>query len=186
MEIFEYVMVMVSIILGLGVTQILRGLSKIARGEHPSSIVTIWAALLFALHLQVWWALWDLHQVEQWTQVYFFFVVAIPCSLFAMAELLLPMGSAPKTDWQKHFLSVRVWYFRLFLFFIVMATLETWVFLDTPLTHPYRIAQVAQIAIVLVGLNTTNVLVHRWLPVISLVMLLAGQALFRLLPGLSS
>ena len=98
LEIFEYVMVMVSIILGLGVTQILRGLSKIARGEHPSSIVTTWAALLFTLHLQVWWALWDLHQVAQWTQVYFFFVVAIPCSLFAMTELLLPMGSVPETD----------------------------------------------------------------------------------------
>ncbi len=39
MEIFEYLMVMVAIILGLGVTQILRGLSKIARSEHPSAIV---------------------------------------------------------------------------------------------------------------------------------------------------
>ncbi len=49
MEIFEYVMVMVSIILGLGVTQILRGLSTVARGEHPSSIVTTWAELLLPL-----------------------------------------------------------------------------------------------------------------------------------------
>ncbi len=101
-----------------------------------------------------------------------------------MAELLLPMGSAPETAWQEHFLSVRVWFFRLFLFFIVMATLETWVFLDTPLTHPYRIAQVAQIAIALVGLKTTSLMVHRWLPVISIVILLGSQVVFRLLPGL--
>jgi hypothetical protein len=186
MEIFEYLMVMVSIILGLGVTQILRGLSKLARGERPSSIVTTWAALLFTLHLQVWWALWDLHQVEQWTQVYFFFVVAIPCSLFAMAELLLPMGSAPETDWRAHFFSIRVWFFRLYLLFLVMATLETWVFLDTPLTHPYRIMQLLQLALALVGLNTTNLRTHHWLPAISIVMLLVGQVLFRLLPGLGS
>ncbi len=185
MEIFEYLMVMVAIILGLGVTQILRGLSKIARSEHPSAIVAAWAALLFILHVQVWWAFWDLGQVEQWTQIYFFLLIAIPCSLFAMTELLLPMGSAPETNWQAHFFSIRVWYFRLFLLFVVLATLETWVFLDTPLTHPYRIAQLFQMALVLVGLSTTNLRTHRWLPAISIVALLGSQMMFRLLPGLS-
>jgi len=38
MEIFEYLMVMVAIILGLGVTQILRGLSKIARVVNMFSL----------------------------------------------------------------------------------------------------------------------------------------------------
>ena len=186
MEIFEYLMVMVAIILGLGVTQVLRGLSKIVRSEHPSSIVATWATLLFILHVQLWWAFWDLGQVEQWTQAYFILLIAIPCSLFAMTELLLPMGSAPETDWQAHFFSIRVWYFRLFLIFVVLATLNTWVFLDTPLTHPYRIMQLAQMALALVGLNTTNLRMHRWLPVVSIAMLLVGQMLFRLLPGLGS
>ncbi len=184
MDIFEYLMVMVAIILGLGVTQILRGLSKLARSEYPSSIVTTWAAMLFILHIQLWWAFWDLGQVEQWTQAYFILLIVIPCCLFAMTELLLPMGIGPETDWQAHFLSVRVWYFRLFLFFVVLATFNTWVFLDTPLTHPYRIMQLFQMALVLVGLNTTNLRTHRWLPAISIVSLLVGQAMFRLLPGL--
>ena len=42
MEIFEYLMVMVAIILGIGVTQALRGLSKIACGSKPFVAVTIW------------------------------------------------------------------------------------------------------------------------------------------------
>ena len=186
MDIFEYLMVMVAIILGLGVTQILRGLSKIARSEQPSSIVATWATLLFILHVQLWWAFWDLGQVEQWTQAYFILLIAIPCSLFAMTELLLPMGIAPETDWQAHFFSVRVWYFRLFLFFVVLATLNTWVFLDTPLTHPYRFMQLLQMGLALVGLNTTSLRTHRWLPALSIVALLVGQAMFRLLPGLGS
>ena len=186
MDIFEYLMVMVAIILGLGVTQILRGLSKIARSEYPSSIVTTWAALLFILHVQLWWAFWDLGQVEQWTQAYFILLIAIPCGLFAMTELLLPMGSTPETDWQAHFFSIRVWYFRLFLLFVVLATLNSWVFLDTPLTHPYRIAQVLQMALALVALRTTNLRTHRWLPAISIVTLLGSQVMFRLLPGLGS
>lgn len=185
MEIFEYLMVMVAIILGLGVTQILRGLSKIARSEHPSAIVATWATLLFILHVQVWWAFWDLGQVEQWTQLNFFLLIAIPCSLFAMTELLLPMGSAPETNWQAHFFSIRVWFFRLFLLFVVLATLNSWIFLDTPLTHPYRIAQVFQMALALAGLSTTNLRTHRWLPAISIVALLVSQVIFRLLPRLS-
>jgi len=148
--------------------------------------VSTWATLLFILHVQLWWAFWDLGQVEQWTQVYFILLIVIPCAIFAMTELLLPMGSSPETDWQAHFFSIRVWYFRLFLFFIVIATLNTWVFLDTPLTHPYRIAQLLQMALALVGLYSTNLRTHRWLPAISIVALLGGQVMFRLLPGLSS
>jgi hypothetical protein len=34
MDFFEYLMVMVSIVLGLGTTQLLRGLGKIVRGER--------------------------------------------------------------------------------------------------------------------------------------------------------
>ncbi len=61
-------MVMVSIVLGLGVTQALRGFSKIARSSSTFLPLTIWATTLFYLHIQVWWALWDLTAVGTWNQ----------------------------------------------------------------------------------------------------------------------
>ncbi len=84
-------MVMVSIVLGLGVTQALRGFSKIARSSTGFLPLTIWATTLFYLHIQVWWALWDLTAVETWNQLYFSLIILVPCSLFGATELLLPL-----------------------------------------------------------------------------------------------
>ena len=88
MTIFEYVMVIISIILGLGIAQLLRGFSKIARSETRDHGLTLWAVLLFVLHLQVWWALWDVRETADWTQFKFYFIVLIPCTL-----LYLPAAS---------------------------------------------------------------------------------------------
>jgi hypothetical protein len=184
MEIFEYLMVMVSIILGLGVTQTLRGLSKIARSPKTYLPVTIWAITLFYLHIQVWWSLWDTVAVVSWTQPFFYLLVAIPCSLFGATELLLPMGNSPDTNWESHFFGVRKWYIGAFCVFAALATLETYVFLGTPLSHPYRINQAIIITAAAAGFFTENRTVHVWTSATVLGSLLIGQALFRLTPGL--
>lgn len=176
---------MVSIMLGLGVTQALRGFSKIAQSSRTFLPLTMWTAVLFYLYLQVWWALWDLNTVDVWNQFYFYLLVAIPCSLFAATELLLPLASSAKTDWQSHFFSVQKWFFGALFVFSVLATLETYVFLDVSLTHPYRLVQVPLAAIVVVGFFAKSAKTHIWLSVIYLCGLLIGQAVFRFLPGLS-
>ncbi len=47
MDHFEYLMVMVSIILGLGTTQTLRGLSKMARSPTRFLPATLWVIGLY-------------------------------------------------------------------------------------------------------------------------------------------
>ena len=147
-------------------------------------IVVVWALLLFLLHLQVWWGFWDLNQVKLWTQFYFVFVALIPCALFGMTELLMPLAAKPDTRWEDHFLSVRLWFFRLFLFFIVVATLETWLILEVPLAHPYRGFQAFMFGLGALGLLTTNLRAHRWIVVAIIVCMIFAQVAFRLLPGL--
>jgi hypothetical protein len=97
MSIFEYLMVMVSIILGLSITQVLRGLSKIARSSQRSGVVATYGVFLFALHVQVWWALWDLSAVPEWNFVFFLMLISIPSVLFAASELLFPMATTAET-----------------------------------------------------------------------------------------
>ena len=184
MTIFEYLMVLVSIILGLGMTQALRGLSKIARSDAPYLAVTLWAALLVYLYVQVWWALWDLHAVESWNQGYFTLIVLIPCSMFAATELLVPMGTTPDTDWRTHYFKVRRWFFAILIVFTLIATFESRVLLDVPLTHPYRINQLAMLVLQIIGFTNANPRIQPWIPGLSIFCLVTGQSLFRLLPGL--
>jgi hypothetical protein len=101
-----------------------------------------------------------------------------------MTELLMPMAIKPDTRWEDHFLSIRLWFFRLFLFFIVVATLETWLILKVPLTHPYRGFQTFMFGLGALGLLTTNLRAHRWIVVAIIVCMIFAQVTFRLLPGL--
>jgi hypothetical protein len=171
--------------LGLGATQTLRGFSKIAQSSRTFLPLTMWAAVIFYLYLQVWWALWDLHAVGTWNQIYFYLLVSIPCSLFAATELLLPLASSANTDWRSHFFSVQKWFFGVLFVFSVLGILETYVFLNVSLTHPYRVVQVALTALVVIGFFVKNAKTHVWLSVIYFCGLLFGQVLFRFLPGLS-
>ena len=115
----------------------------------------------------------------------FFMLAAIPCTLFAATELLLPLASSAGTDWQSHLFSVRNWFFGVLFVFSVIATLETYVFLNVSLTHPYRVMQVALAGVVVTGFFVNNARTHVWLSVINFCGLLVGQVLFRFLPGLS-
>ena len=136
---FEYLMVMVSIILGLGATQALRGLSKLARSHRPFLPVALWGATLFYLNIQVWWGYWDMADVAAWTQPTYYIIVLLPCALFAAIELLMPIGAGAETDWEKHYFSIRPWFFGVLITFQTVATLASYIISDVPLTHPYRI-----------------------------------------------
>lgn len=182
---FEYLMVMVSIILGLGATQALRGLSKLAQSAQPFAPVALWSITLFYLHIQVWWGYWDMASVTDWTQLTYYLIVFLPCALFAAIELLVPIGAGAQTNWREHFFSVRYWFFGTVITFQAMATASSYVIADVPLTHPYRIVQVAVMLIAVSGLFTTSARAHVWISAVYIVVMLTGQVLFRLNPGLS-
>jgi len=184
MTMFEYLMVLVAIVLGLSLTQVLRGMSKLARSDSAYITVTLWAIVLFYLHVQAWWALWDLNSTANWNQAYFTYIVLIPCAMFGATELLLPMGTTPETNWREHFFSVRRWFFVMMIVVMLLATMLTWVFADTPLTHPYRINQAFVISTFIIGFVSSRPQIQVWLPVAALGGILFGQLLFRFLPGL--
>ena len=152
MTIFEYLMVMVSIILGLSITQVLRGLSKIARSPRRSVAATLYGVFLFALHVQTWWALWDLSVVPEWNFLLFILLISIPSILFATTETLFPMATTAETDWNAHYEAVRKLFLSVLALWTTLALLETRIFLGTPLTHPYRIVQVSILSLIVAGI----------------------------------
>ena len=184
MSIFEYLMVMVSIILGLSITQVLRGLSKIARSRERSTVVTVYGIFLFALHVQVWWALWDLSVVPEWNFLFFLLLISLPSVLFATTELLFPMATTAETNWKAHYESVRKWFLSVLAFWSFLALVETRIFIGIPFTHPYRIIQVSILSLMIAGIFLPGKRAQNWIAGAVLFLLVAGQLVFRLLPGL--
>lgn len=92
---FEYVTVLISIILGLGITQILTGIADLI---HKSERVTvywphlIWILFVLLLHIQEWWILYELKGYQPWRLPTFLFVIAYPINLFVLARMLFPFA----------------------------------------------------------------------------------------------
>lgn len=117
---FEYVSVLISIVLGLGITQIVSGVADIV---HQWSKVKLywphlmWIAFVFFLHIQEWWVLYELRTLDEWKLPTFLFIILYPINLFILARILFPSaGANAGTDFKK-------FYFENFRKFFVWAVI---------------------------------------------------------------
>ena|SRR6185369_3123451 len=134
---FEYVSVFISIILGLGVTQILTGIADLVHQNERVKIYwphLIWILLVLILHVQEWWVTFELRNMEKWRLPVFLFVLLYPVTLFILARLLFPFGLNEGT------IDLREFYFqnyrRIFLFGSLLALLSI---IDNLLLRNYAI-----------------------------------------------
>src|SRR5262245_33189052 len=97
MDPFSYLTVLISIILGLGITHLLGGLGRVlqARGHVRSYWPSIaWVVLLLVIHVQTWWALFGLRSFQHWSFLAFVVVLLQPIVLYLLAALVVPSESA--------------------------------------------------------------------------------------------
>ncbi len=93
---FEFVTVLISIILGLGITQIMSGIADLIHQWERVRLYWphfLWIILVFILHVQEWWLLYQLKDIEVWRLPMFLFQVLYPIALFILARILFPMAS---------------------------------------------------------------------------------------------
>jgi len=53
----------------------------------------LWIVLVFILHVQEWWLIYQLKDIEVWRLPAFLFQVLYPISLFILARILFPMST---------------------------------------------------------------------------------------------
>ena len=98
MSLFEFLMIMISIIIGLGISEILTGIARFVRCRASARgywVHWLLVALVFVALLQQWWESWDLVDVGS---ISFGLVLALlfpSVMLFLIAHLLYPR---PATD----------------------------------------------------------------------------------------
>lgn len=93
MSIFEFLMVLVSIIIGLGVAEILRGVARQIRNRDsvsPYWVHSVLVIFVFIALLQQWWEIWGLQRYQDWTFLGLLMMLSGPVGLFLIAYLLFP------------------------------------------------------------------------------------------------
>jgi hypothetical protein len=93
MSLFEFLMVLVSIIIGLGIAEILAGVARQIRCR--GSIRGYWVhsvlvGAIFVALLQQWWEIWGLRVVPEWSFGGLAMMLSGPVGLFLIAHLLFP------------------------------------------------------------------------------------------------
>ncbi|QNE32680.1 hypothetical protein F1C10_12565 [Sphingomonas sp. NBWT7] len=93
MDAFSYLSVLLSIILGLAITQVLqgvRGLLLSRRHVRPYPPVLLWAGTILLMAVQMWWASFGLADHAEWTFAEFGIVLVQTTLLYMLAALVLP------------------------------------------------------------------------------------------------
>ena len=125
MTAFSYLIVLVSIILGLGITRLLTGLGQqIEFRDQIESYwpATTWAVVLLLVHVQTWWTLFGLREQETWTFLMFLVVLLQPVTLYLLAALILPTTRVGvPVDLRTHYFAQTRWFFGLFALLLVVS-----------------------------------------------------------------
>lgn len=129
MDAFSYLSVLLSIILGLSITQILKGFRGLmlarmhVRSYWPS---VSWAILLLIIDVQAWWAMYELRNYRDWTFLAFAIVLAQTIPLYLLAGLVLPdIRAEAANDLRTHYYDNHRWFFALAALLCVISISKT-------------------------------------------------------------
>jgi hypothetical protein len=122
---FNYLAVLISIILGLGITQLLGGLGRLLQDRERLRMYwppVVWVGVLLLLHVQTWWALFGLRSLRSWTFIVFLIVLLQPVVLFLLTALVLPgERTDAERDLRANYYSQSRWFFGLAVVLLVVS-----------------------------------------------------------------
>jgi len=180
MDAFDYLAVLISIILGLGITQLLIGVGRWIEQRHALrafSPAMIWAGILLLVHVQTWWSMFGLRFVPEWTFVQFTIVLLQPIVLFLLATIVLPSERAPVLDLRANYLGQRRWFFGLLGFLLVVSVVKD-LLVTGSLPSGLNLAfHIGFLVVAIAALSTEREGAHRTISAVAAIAMLAYVAL---------
>jgi len=129
-EVFNYLSVVTSIILGLGLGHLLIGCARLIHARELLVVPWLymgWVVLLLPVYLAYWWAFWDYRKQVRWTFMAFLFLLIGPIGLYLITALLLPdISNQASFKADAHYLNIRRWFFGLW------SVLQVWGIMLSP------------------------------------------------------
>ena len=129
MSTFEFVSVLISIVVGLGITRILSDLASLAeyRGNVKlDGLTLLWAINVLGYHLIYWWVVVNNWRIrETWSLFGFSALFLYGVTLFFCAALILPRATSESLDLKERFERIRPPFFLLWLIVILSEVLDS-------------------------------------------------------------
>ena len=117
MDAFSYLSVLIAIILGLAITQVLKGLRGLLHARARVKMYwpsLAWAGLVLLIAVQSWWAMFDLRGYQGWTFLGFAVVLLQTILVYMLAALVLPdFFGGRSVDLHKNYFEHHRWFYGL-------------------------------------------------------------------------
>lgn len=135
MSIFEYVMVLVSIVIGLGISRLLTGFGELLQSRRPLSQV-YWLLLVQAIFqmlwfVALWWTAWSFSEHQSWNIVLVLVLLLASAFFFLAGYVIFPLDSG-STDSREHYYAQHRTYYALLAVGLAIVVAMSLLFLDAP------------------------------------------------------
>lgn len=116
MAMFDYAMILASIVIGLAITHLMQGLAGIIQQQNRIRIWwvhLVWVAFMLLTAVAWWWWEYALHSVIRWTFQMYLFVLLYAFGVYLTSALLFPRETDECLSYENYFLTHRKWFFGL-------------------------------------------------------------------------
>ncbi len=149
MTAFDYITVLISIILGLGITQIMTGVADLVHQWDKVKLYwphLIWIVLVFILHIMEWWETYQLQVFNSWRLPFFLFLSLYPVNLFILARILFPFSPQEGAT-----IDLKQFYYANFRkFFLSMTILVALSITSNIIVHGFTYDQLIEVALFII------------------------------------
>ena len=124
---FEFISVLISIIVGLAIAQLLRGVAQAVheRQQAPiDSVHMVWTAAVFLNLVLNWWVLFTWRGHEVWSFSLFLSLIVWAVALYLPVVFLYPPGKPASETWAAVYANNRQWFLGAFALF---AAADIWI-----------------------------------------------------------
>ncbi len=130
MSAFEYLSVLISIVLALGMTRVLAGVGEMLQARIHRRVYwvhVIWIFNLFIYLVLAWWIFYRWRNQQSWNFYLFVFVLISPTILYLPSMLLFPpdAGTDESVDYKAHYYANHRAFFAIFGMFTVVDIADT-------------------------------------------------------------
>lgn len=180
-NLFSFLMVMISIIIGFGVTELLGGSARLLRARKeakPYWLHTVAVIGVFMAHLVLWWEAWGLRLIQDWTFPGALFMLATPIGLYLIASLIFP-DDVKGCDFREYYFEN----FRLIWIIAIIVTVLATSFRPVMFGHSIidldNLPSLIQIMISIAIFSTKNPIIHTILVPLFFLIVVSDQLIFR-------
>src|SRR5258705_772415 len=183
---YQHVVVVMSIVLGLSVTQLLKGLAQLYRTRNrvrPYWLHTAWVVLLILYSLLLWWLFWNYRGIEEWSFFRFVLYLSPMIVFYFLTSIVIPDPSDPVINYKEYYFSSRVGFFGTFALQVVLAHAAGVVVRGLPLLDPADPLRLAMVALLLIAMRSTSERVHAVVLTLFVIAMVAFITLFHIRLG---